>query len=224
MDTTTHSEVDMGYVQGFVNLIAQALVAATELPKQIEAMQADLTTLHGDLDRTKTRNIELDTLLGDTRRQRDEAEHALSQLKANLGQLTSQKDYAEGQATSLQDQLARVHDQLEQAKKERDDYGLKHMAAEDRASEAEAKLDKLREAMGIPKPEPKAEPVPEPQPASPPPSWATAEVAQVVQPAPSQPEAVPAPTRIYEGQAGFNDLNHHTEQWDNASQRYYRTA
>ncbi len=224
---TIKTEADMGYVRDFVQLIAEALVSATELPKQIEAMKNDLATLHSDLDRTKARNMELDTLTADLRRQRDEAEQALSWVKAELGRTDQDFERTVNESNGLKAQLDHFRSELEKAKQERDDYGLKHMAAEDRASEAEAKLDKLREAMGIPKPEPKAEPVPvaEPvqvsayaQPAPITPSYGSAPAMDAI------PEAVPAPTRIYEGQYGFTELSHSTEQWDNVTQRYYRTA
>ena len=222
MTNQERTEVDMGYVQGFVNLIAQALVAATELPKQIENMQADLTALHGNLEQTKARNIELDTLLGDTRRQRDEAEHALSQVKANIGQLQSDLANARNGWDQAAEKISSLQASLDQAKKERDDYGLKHMAAEDRASEAEGKLKKLREALGMPEEAPK--PVPVAEPVNVMPEKPTEYGSTPTYPATTPTEAIPAPTKVYEGQAGFNDLPYSTEAWDNTAQRYYRTA
>ncbi len=233
--TNLNSEADMGYIRDFVQKIADALVSATELPKQIEAMKLDLTTLHADLDKTKQRNIELDALVGDIRRQRDEAEQNLSQIKATLNDTSRSLDQATNEANGIKAQLEHFRSELERAKQERDDYGLKHMAAEDRAAEAEAKLAKLADALGLPKPKPQPKPQPKPEPAPQP-----VEVAQPqatpfpsAPPAPSWAEPTPVqatvtePTpqkRVYEGEFGFNELSHSTEQWDNAQQRYYRTA
>lgn len=210
MTNQDRTEVDMGYVQGFVNLIAQALVAATELPKQIEAMQTDLTTLHNDLDRTKQRNIELDTLTGDLRRQRDEAEQALSQAKTDLSITTNKFNDIEDHNSSLQGLVNSLRDDLTKAKSERDDYGLKHMAAEDRANEAEAKLKKLREALGmvetpaLSKPEPTATSSGSPVSNSP------------------MPEPInPSPKRLYEP----HDTPQGTgDKWDNEKQSWYKEA
>ncbi len=216
MDTTTRTEADMGYVKDFVSLIASALVAATELPKQIEAMQADLTTLHGDLDRTKARNMELDTLTADLRRQRDEAEQALSQVKTQHADASRSLEQSTNEINGYKAQIEHFRSELEQAKRERDDYGLKHMDAEDRAKEAEAKLDKLREAMGIPKPQPTPPPeptLPEPVSFTPPPTYSYNP--ETTPPTPSEPIT---PKRYYEGEEGYNVSK---EKWDPVASKYY---
>lgn len=214
--TDTRKEADMGYVKDVVGLLAQALVDATELPKQMEAIRTELTILTGDLERTKTRNIELDTLLSDTRRQRDEAEQALSQARTELSISQNQTKSNASSLLNIQAECEQLKADLAQARKDRDAYGLEAMSANDRANEAEAKLDKLREAMGLPKPQPEA---PKPEPIHPVSNWGGIPQAM--------PEPTPNPTplkRIYEGEFGFNELSMGTEAWDNVSQRYYRTA
>ncbi len=225
MDTTTHSEADMSYIRDFVQKIAEALVSATELPKQIELMKNDLDSLHQDLEKTKQRNIELDALVGDIRRQRDEAEQALSQVKAQLSDATRSLEQTTNETNGLKAQVEHFRSELEQAKRDRDDYGLKHMEAEDRAKAAEAKLAKLADALGLPKQEPKPEPPKAPEPAPTPPSPETTSFQSWANPVPQAPPQVqPEPTtpkRVYEGEPGF-DMS--KEKWDSEKSRYYNEA
>ncbi len=209
--TDIRKEADMGYVKDFVSLIAQALVDATELPAQMEKIKFDMASLADDLTRTKNKNVELDTLLNDTRRQRDEAEQALSQVKAETANTKYSLDEANRSLANSQAGCERLASELAQAKKDRDDYGLKHMAAEDRASEAEGKLKKLREALGMTEeakpiaPQPVAEPTPVP------PAW---------EPFTPTPEPTP-PKRYYEGEAGYEVSK---EKWDPVAAKYYSEA
>lgn len=206
---TLNQEADMGYITNVVQRIAEALVMSTEFPKQISDMKADLASLHTDLETTKGRNAELDALLHDTRRQRDEAEQALSQVKNEIA--IGQKAYddmshsynqALSNVTTLQSELVKV-------KTERDDYGMKQMEAEERAKLAEAKLAKLAEALGLPKAE--AKPEPEPSPVRPQDTVET--------------KAEPTePKRVYQGDPNFHDLSYVTEKWDDDKLNWYRTA
>lgn len=207
---TDRKEADMGYVKDFVGLIAQALVDASELPKQIEAIRSDMAGLTADLERTKARNVELDTMLNDTRRQRDEAEQALSTAKHEAEEAKRSLENANHGLSHQAETIKSLEDKVATLTKDRDDYGLKHMAAEDRANEAEGKLKKLREALGMPeeaRPEPSTQP--EPMPVN-------------VPQAPPTPQS--EPKKVYEGDWGFNELSHSTEKWDNTKQRYYRTV
>lgn len=220
---TLNQEADMGYVRDFVAKVAEALVAATELPKQIEAMRADLNQLASDLGKTKAHNLELDTMLADTRRQRDEAEQALSQVKNDLSKSQVEANNYHDQLSRAQDEVSKAKAELEKVRSERDDYGLQAMSAEDRASQAEAKLAKLAEALGLPKPEPKTVLTFPPEPAlsqSAPQSTAPQAV-----PEPTQAQLEPTPPkRVYEGDLGFGDLPMINEHWDPERKNYYRTA
>lgn len=176
-NTTNQEGVDMGYIHAVFKSLADTIVTASELPKQMEAIKADMSGLTADLERTKARNIELDTLLADTRRQRDEAEQSLSQVRAAYDNVTREHDRVVLDLKHASDEHARMERELAAMRSERDDYGLRHMEAEDRANQAEAKLKKLREALGMaeesvkpvdPKPWAAPEPMPEPTPTPPP--------------------------------------------------------
>lgn len=204
---TNFEDKDMGYVRDFVSKIAEALVAATELPKQMEQIKFDMASLADDLSRTKTKNIELDTMLNDTRRQRDEAEQALSQAKSELSTVSAKASSHEETIHNYHELEDRLRSELEQAKKDRDDYGLKHMAAEDRANEAEAKLKKLREALGMPEAKPE-----DPKPSFQQPSHEAVPMVQA--------EVKPEPKRIYEDEEGYKVYTP-GEVWDNEKNKYY---
>jgi chromosome segregation ATPase len=179
----------------------------------MEAIHTELTILTGDLDRTKQRNIELDTILNDTRRQRDEAEQTLSTVKADRAQIEHDLVNARQGLDSVKAELDQTKTYVQSLIKERDDYGLQAMSAEDRATQAEAKLAKLAEALGLPQPETKPEPPKQPESAPP------------TTPYPQAEQAIPSsPKRVYEGDYGYNDLNYHTEQFDYEQKRHYRTA
>ena len=239
MDNLKTSEADMGYVRDFVQKIAEALVAATELPAKIELMQNDLTALHGDLEKTKARNIELDALVSDIRRQRDEAEQSLSQVKAELVTKLADLEAASNQVNGLNSQVTDLRDRLEQAKRDRDDYGLQHMEAEERAKQAEAKLAKLAEALGMPKPQAEVKPdsvvqvhptppVATPDPTPPAQSSHSEPVPSFINPPaqtyeqPTQGSPPHEPVKVYEGDPGFNELPFQGEQWDGNAGKYYR--
>lgn len=199
-------ESQMGYIRDLVTSLAEALVAATELPKQIEAVKAELATLSQDLERTKQRNIELDTMLNDTRRQRDEAEAEARRVKAELSQAQTEAHNLQRDAENANARAANLQNELEQTKRERDEYGLKQMEAEDRANSAEAKLKKLREAMGIEEPKPMATPQHDTQ----------AKADPVDRPEQAQPE--PA-KRIYDGEPSFYWSS--SSKWDDDQHKYY---
>lgn len=208
----------MGFVTEIFQKIANALVMSTEFPKQISDMKADLASLHTDLETTKGRNAELDALLHDTRRQRDEAEQALSQVKNELAVGQKAMDDMSHSLNQATDNVAMLQMELTSVRKDRDDYGMKQMEAEERAKLAEAKLAKLAEALGLPKAE---EPKPSFQSSSPTPVPSLPETVQLQ--AEVKPEPTP-PKRVYQGEEAFSNLSYITEKWDSDKLDWYRTA
>lgn len=196
-------EEDMAKVREVFKNALDAIVAATELSKVVATLQSDVAKLRQDIEATQARNVELDRMLSDTRRQRDDAEQALNQTKSELSQQTSQRSYAEEQATKFQGELAQVRDELGQARKERDDHGMEALGVREALDKANARLAQIHASMGIPFVAfdvPKPEPVPEPAQASP----------------------AQAPRRIYDNEIGF-DWNK-PNSYDQERGRYYNEA
>src|SRR6185437_16778968 len=102
-----------------------------------------------DIEDTQARNVELDRMLADTRRQRDDAEHSLAEAKAKLDESQRRADATQHALTDAEHELDRVNDSLSHVRKDRDDALLDAMAAHDALDKANAKLASLHKAMGV---------------------------------------------------------------------------
>lgn len=216
--TTVHTvqEEDMAKVREVFQKALDAIIAATELSKQVQAMRGDVDKLRKDIEDTQARNIELDRMLSDTRRQRDEAEQALSQAR-------KERDEATAKANNLQALQANTQDLLDRARTERDRFHMDYvdeeftgLAIQEALDKANAKLEALHKAMGM-EFKPFSPNLPEP---------AVPEVAQAIPTAPSGGptgpalnEASPPTHRVYSNDPSF-DWNR-SREWDSERGQYY---
>lgn len=203
-------------MQGFRNLIDRALnaiVDASNLAKMVGELRANLDDLKHEIETVRKNNQWLDEQLVRVRGERDKANAEVKVLANCKDDALREVQALTSQAQHDEAEIDRLHTDLDATRKERDDYGLRQMEAEDRAKDAEAKLAKITETikglgLGIAEPKaeqaevrPKAEPIEAWKPAPPP------------APEPHTDPLPPEPKRIYEGEPGFN--------WNKNPQREY---
>lgn len=149
-------EPDMTGVRAMFDKAINAMVDATKLAHEVGELRKQVFEINESLEYLRKRNAELDGLLHDVRRQRDEAQAELNQVKSENRELHSQIEGLTSSRDSQERVIAQLNDQLDHTSKDRDEYGLKAMAAEDRANLAEGKLKDIQATLS--KMFPQAEP------------------------------------------------------------------
>ncbi len=195
-------ESDMATVREVFQKALDAIVAATSLSKQVQQMQADMDGLRRTFDEVHARNVELDRMLADTRRQRDEAEQAASALRNELASTKSNANELDQLVHEQQVEQDWLRSENNAIRNERNAAQDQSLALEDALAKANAKLKSIHDGMGVPftpfaiaKPEPKAiepEPTPELRTAS-----------EVIAAEPYTPPAVEPAQRIYDDNDAF---------------------
>jgi len=138
-------ENEMSHIRSVFDRAANAIVQASELSVQVQALSEEVKGLHSDIEYVRNRNRELDTILSDVRDQRDKAQtevlakvEALNQAESRVASLTISLDSRDRQIADLEAKLA-------QATKERDDYAYQSMDLTDKLSVSQAKLEKIED-------------------------------------------------------------------------------
>lgn len=213
-------ESDMAKVKEIFQQALNAIMAATELSRTVEAMKSDVEQLRRDISDTQARNVELDRLLADTRRQRDDAEQALAQAKASLD--TVNRQYQEEIQVSERHRIAKesLEAKLSAAITERDDHGLEAMALRDALAAANAKLESIHKTMGVPFTPFTVEPVKAPEPLSAtPPAFAPPPIQAIT----DEPQIIlENPVKVYEGDPAFDWSKPYA--WDYLNQKHVQTG
>lgn len=178
------TESEMASIRQFFANVANALVNASELAKEVEDLRSKFNVLDHDYRVVMARNEELVQSLHEVRAQRDEAQRSTTELKEALHAAQNEATAnANGWARAKED-VAALEAELGKVKTDLDMEIESMLAAERRANEAEAALAKIKSALGIvdpPKPEVAAKPEP------------TAETVVVPHPEPTEPVVNPEP-------------------------------
>ncbi len=199
-------ESDMATVREVFQKALDAIVAATSLSKQVQQMQADMDGLRRTFDEVHARNVELDRMLADTRRQRDEAEQAASALRNELASTKNNANELDQLVHEQQVEQDRLRSENEAIRNERNAAQDQSLALEDALAKANAKLKTIHDGMGVPFTPfgvaPKPAPAPQPEPA--PLAWHE----PTPEPIPAEPYTPPAaepaqPARTYDGDPTF---------------------
>ena len=138
---------------------ADAIVRASTMPAEIEALRARVNSLEGDLDRAHMHASELDTTLHEMREQRNRAEDSLAQARQEIEGLklsleTTSQSYQRAEAERV-----RVFDELSIARQDRDDNALHAMQLEEDLGKARSTLKDFRDKVSAMFPDPKPKPV-----------------------------------------------------------------
>lgn len=196
------TEDEMKQVQSILQRAVDAFVGMSQLQVDVKTLSEQVAALTQDVTNYRQTIANQDEMLTHIRGERDEAKQVAA---ANYDRATTAErnlNYANSQVDSQATELNTLRNQLAQASRERDDYGLQVMALEDTVKSLMAKLDAVhagyRQIFGEAKPEavqaaptstepvqeqatsPFVEPKPEPKP-----WWASNE------PTPATPEMLP---------------------------------
>lgn len=137
---TTQETDEMRTVRGVFDRALNAIVAATNLAKQVEDLAAKVAGLQRDIDSVMEANRRLDEALTAVRAQRDEARSEAASLRSQLAEAQSDRQRVTNHRDSLNDDL----------NCERNAHQVTHNYMRDetqRADRAEAELGRLREQM-----------------------------------------------------------------------------
>lgn len=197
-------ESDMAKVREVFDRAVSAMIASTELAKEVSELRLAVNELKNDIEYVRSRNRELDTLLVDVRGQRDKALADLKQANDDLFAVNGKAHDFEHQANNLRNDVLELQSSLAQTKKDRDEAAFAALSLREDLDWANAKLKGIMDTLGVKVEEPKPIPQPEPQP----------EATQ------AQPKR-----RIYEGEEGYpygSYLPGH--EWDDIRHQYYIEA
>lgn len=174
---TPVSEDDMNMVRKVFTDMADHVIGYTTLSKSFHELEAKVNDLAKEVDHLRSTNAWLDEQLTRIRGERDAAQEALRQRQSELNMAQSDASFHKSRAEAADATIASLQEQVASLRKERDDYGVAQMQAEDALKEANAKLAKLRELLGLPA---EANPVPVPQ--APPAMQQAGELEQAISP------------------------------------------
>lgn len=143
---------------------AKAIVDASEYPKQLSDLQSQIDKLQFELNAKSTHAEQLDRSLSELRQERDNLRESNHVQQVYREALSRELTDAQRTITGLTDKLHSTEQALDEAKAERDKYGMQLLSAEDQVREwrgkAEAARQKLSDMLAMFKePEPEPEPV-----------------------------------------------------------------
>jgi len=145
---------------------AKAIVDASEYPKVISDLQAQVDKLRQELETKSLHANQLDQLLGEARIDRDIWHQEASQALDRIHELEGVVEKDKIELDQLRNELEATKEELVATRKERDDYGMRLLAAEDQVtiwkSRAEESRKRLQDTLNLLAPDPEPEPVPEP--------------------------------------------------------------
>jgi chromosome segregation ATPase len=164
------TEDNMNIVRSLIQQGFDAIAEASKLAGVVEEIKREVEDLRKSLDYLRARNSELDNMLADTRRQRDEAQREVVTLKETNQKAEVDKQTLTNDRDYLQRQLTEAQARIEAVTKERDEAQAEVAALKEKLDEAEGRLKTVEETamrlFGLLRPEPPkaAEPTPEPVP------------------------------------------------------------
>lgn len=200
--TPTQDEPEgMSAVRQVFDRAANAIVDASKLAKEVAAIRNELDNMKRDMDYLRARNKELDEMLATTRAQRDEAQAAVQRLNSELNQAKAEIEGLTSAKTSAEHVIEGLRHELDQSRKDRDEYANEWHKVDAELAKAKAQLEEIQEfaqrAFGLHKPQP-------------------------VQPEPTMdhtiPHGDPAPAQAELATPSTPD--HGPAQWDPVSQSY----
>ncbi len=155
------------FFNNFFERAATTFVQASELAKQVEELSRKVQALSGDIEYVRSRNVELDTMLSQTREQRDNAMRERDEARNELSNTQAELREAQHQINSDSRAIGDLQRMLSNARRERDDWaklaneeGEAHKLWKGRAEEGRKRIADLASLFAEDKP--KEEPKPEP--------------------------------------------------------------
>lgn len=210
MSDTIVTQEDINMFSQMFSKLSNIIVQASEVGRELPQLRSEIASLRTEGEDIRKRNAELDELLHTTRQQRDEAQskvHALTDLADQrlheVQDITRDRDFFK--STCAADAI-----EMNNLKKERDDYGFRNMELQDQLDKANATLAKFRELLGN-----AGVSTPTPSVQDPSPTVIVAE-----------PEAKPTTKRIYRyDNVALYEHEYHTNnrerKWDDVAYDYY---
>lgn len=201
------TESEMNSFRSMLDRALNAIVQASALAKQVEELSKSIEDMKHEVEAVRNNNRWLDEQLHTVRQQRDEAIAQAAQVKDELVQVKNDLANRNYENDKLNAQVRQLTNELDQARRERDDYGMKHMECSEALDKANAKLAKFRELLGQgeePKAMPQGQPVQEPaKPDSKPLQEAPAYSTGPAAPAWWEKDDKPTPTKPYDPSTAF---------------------
>lgn len=147
-DTFNATEERMGLVRDVFAQAANAITAASELSKEVANLRNEVEALKRDMEYTRARNKELDEILSDVRRQRDEAQAKLRETEGELANHKSMVSVRDEDIRRLNGSIDHQRETITRLTKERDESIEHGLNLEQKLKEATAKIDQLSSHIG----------------------------------------------------------------------------
>jgi len=128
------TEDEMNQVQSILKRAIDGVVGMSQLKADVDMLRETVRGLQADADRLRNANEALDQALTKVRNERDAAQAELVEAQAKADR-----------ATRLEAENADLRSQLDQAKRERDDHGMRTLELEESLKEAHLKLEAIRD-------------------------------------------------------------------------------
>jgi len=153
------SPTEANMIADMFHKAANAIVAASNYPAQVESLSKQVADLQDQLNRSQLHASELDTTLHEVRAQRDQAQSDIRDMQRTIDGDGQTICDLETSNANLATALESAQTQRDDARRERDDYGLQVMQLQDELASARAALSDIQDKVAAffpAKPEPEA--------------------------------------------------------------------
>ncbi len=150
-DTNVASTEDgeMSKVREIFERALNAIVAATQLSKEVEQLRGDVSTLRGEIDSVRAYNQRLDVELTATREQRDQALRDKQAAIDELNRLSVEHEREKQEHDATTNSLGVLRSTHESLKHDHDSVQLHNMELEEELKQVKAAHEKIKAALGI---------------------------------------------------------------------------
>lgn len=137
-------EHEMNQVRNVFERMADAVVQSTLLATEVRDLRQQVESLARDTEALRKRNTELDEILADVRRQRDEARSELDETKSRLFDAEHLNTSLNNQNFIHTNEIEALKQTISTLRKERDDAEYRSLEAREALDKANAKLAKFK--------------------------------------------------------------------------------
>lgn len=141
------SKEDVMSLQGMFSKLSQVLVNASDLPERVNALQSQVQSLSQDLQNKTIHSEELERTLHEVREQRDQARNEAHALSQDLGSVRQDLERMQRQIDSLQHDKETLQHALDNARKDRDEYGMKNLELEEQVKTWQSRAEEGRKRL-----------------------------------------------------------------------------
>ena len=139
---------EMTSIRQVFDKVLNTVADATRLAKDVEQLKVSVNELQSSVDGYRRKIADQDQQILHLRDQRDAATTENWQIKSDMANLKTRNAELESRQNDSVKTISDLQETVARLRRECDDYAMSAMEQEEKARVAEAKLDKIQEALG----------------------------------------------------------------------------